>query len=183
MSVRTTQLSSLTGKIVASRARVNISQGPARERLEQKIRKLEEEKRATLGGLHLEDHDNVSLKLHSMGMDLTAAGWVCLAEDKSSLHAGVSRGMDPTPKENFEVLQIRPRSSPDLGISRPSVQTDLHLWQPRPTKQTTLRTPLPAQGGRPLYGMPGSSAHTHAALMWIQSSDHCHTLATVWGCC
>jgi hypothetical protein len=74
VSVRTTQLSSLTGKIVASRARVNVSQGPARERLEQKIRKLEEEKRATLGGLHLEDHDNVSLKLHSMGMDLTALG-------------------------------------------------------------------------------------------------------------
>ena len=51
------QLSSLTGKIVACRARVNVSHGPTRERLESKIKHLDEEKRKILSGLHLGEHD------------------------------------------------------------------------------------------------------------------------------
>ena len=51
------QLSSLTGKIVACRARVNVSHGPTRERLESKIKRLDEEKRKILSGLHLGEHD------------------------------------------------------------------------------------------------------------------------------
>ena len=163
-------MSSLTGKIVASRARVNISQGPARERLEHKIRKLEEEKRATLGGLYLGDCSYVDPELHPTGT-ATAPSLDSLFT-RLCFHAGVARGIETAPKVGFGTAPSRFSPSQDFGLGRPPPdlgrppgQMDFHRWHMQPrqsTTQSTLRTPPPTppaiQDGRQHYSFPGSPA-------------------------
>jgi hypothetical protein len=70
------QLTCISGKIIASQARLHIAQGVAKERLELKIRKFEEEKTAILANLKLdcarpeiplEGADDFSLLVNSAG--------------------------------------------------------------------------------------------------------------------
>ena len=142
-------MSSLTGKIVASRARVNISQGPARERLEHKIRKLEEEKRATLGGLYLGDCSYVGPELHPTGTatapSLDSLFWTTLFScRRRTWHRHGAQGW------------LRHGAEPVQPVSR--------LW----TRPATSRP-------RPATGSDGLSPMAHAAKAYLAIHHAIHT--------
>jgi hypothetical protein len=129
------QLTCISGKIIASQARLHIAQGVAKERLELKIRKFEEEKNAILANLKLDcaplegADDSFSLVVNSAGTAFVPRG--------IPLH-GIPRG----------VASLRIRPSPRTPECCDGQVPRAAAWARQSLGQCTKERPIPTAAAR-----------------------------------